>query len=61
MLLHRANPFLIVTRGIHKGRLAIDLSSTRSLDLKKRLTDAMSNMYGVLEACLFEMHSDSLL
>ena len=44
LLQRRANPFLIVMRGIHKGRLAIDLSSGRSTDLKKRLTDAMSNM-----------------
>jgi hypothetical protein len=41
----RANPFLIVTRGIHKGRLAIDLSSARSLQLNKKLADAMSNWY----------------
>ena len=43
LLQHRANPFLIVTRGIHKGRLAIDLSSARSLTLNKMLADAMSN------------------
>ncbi len=43
LLQRRANPFLVVTRGIHKGRLAIDLSSSRSIDFNKMLADAMMN------------------
>ena len=44
LLQRRANPFLIVTRGIHKGRLAIDFaSSSRAQDLNKALAEAMSN------------------
>lgn len=43
LLQRKANPFLVVTRGIHKGRLAIDLSNSRSLELNKMLADAMMN------------------
>ena len=43
LLQRRANAFMVVTRGIHKGRLAIDLSNPRSLELNQKLTDAMVN------------------
>jgi ankyrin repeat protein len=42
LLKHRANPFLIVSRGIHKGRLAIDLIGSHHQELGKRLADSMS-------------------
>ena len=44
LLQRRANPFMIVKRGIHKGRLAIDFASnSRSQDLNKLLAVAMSS------------------
>ena len=44
LLQRRANPFMIVTRGIHKGRLAIDFASnSRAQDLNKALAVAMSS------------------
>ena len=45
LLQRRANAFMVVTRGIHKGRLAIDLSNSRSLELNQKLTDAMINRF----------------